>query len=271
MLRRTNIAYGRELGRAAGGAILFAFPLLMTMEMWWLGFYVNEARLLLFLLMGFVLLGGLSYFAGFEAEEAWLDTILDALSAYAVAVLVCALFLAVFGVVQPGMSPRELVGKIAITSIPAGIGALVARKQLQSSGGDSDKRRSSYFGEMFLMLAGAVFVAFNVAPTDEISLISALMSPPHVLALVAMSLIIQHALVYSVEFRGQEIWPSERRLMHVFTAYTLAGYGVSLAVSFYVLWTFGRLDGLSIVEVANLVAVLGFPAALGAATARLVV
>jgi uncharacterized membrane protein len=27
------------LARGLGGAILFALPLLMTMEMWWLGFY----------------------------------------------------------------------------------------------------------------------------------------------------------------------------------------------------------------------------------------
>lgn len=34
---RSSGEFARALGRAFAGAILFAFPLLMTMEMWWLG------------------------------------------------------------------------------------------------------------------------------------------------------------------------------------------------------------------------------------------
>ena len=50
-----------------------------------------------------------------------------------------------------------------------------------------------------------------------------------------------------------------------------AGYGIALLVSVYVLWTFGRLDGVGMGQVAMMTAVLGFPSALGAALARLVV
>ena len=32
---------------AFGGALLFGLPLLMTMEMWWLGFYIDRLRLLI--------------------------------------------------------------------------------------------------------------------------------------------------------------------------------------------------------------------------------
>jgi uncharacterized membrane protein len=39
------------LARAFGGAILFSFPMLMTMEMWWLGFYIDPFRLALFILL----------------------------------------------------------------------------------------------------------------------------------------------------------------------------------------------------------------------------
>jgi uncharacterized membrane protein len=38
-----------------------------------------------------------------------------------------------------------------------------------------------------------------------------------------------------------------------------------------VLWSFGRTDGVSVAEITNMLVVLGFPASLGAATARLVV
>ena len=46
----TNAAYGRALARAFGGALLFSFPLLMTMEMWSLGVTVERVKLLVFLL-----------------------------------------------------------------------------------------------------------------------------------------------------------------------------------------------------------------------------
>ena len=58
---QTNRNYVLELGRAFGGAIIFAFPLLMTMEMWWLGFYLDRLRLALFLAINFPLLVGLAY------------------------------------------------------------------------------------------------------------------------------------------------------------------------------------------------------------------
>jgi len=38
-------AYIRDLGRAFGGALLFSLPLLMTMEMWALGFATEPERL----------------------------------------------------------------------------------------------------------------------------------------------------------------------------------------------------------------------------------
>ncbi|CAN7555305.1 DUF2391 family protein [Phenylobacterium sp. LjRoot225] len=38
-------SYGRGLARAVAGALIFSFPLLMTMEMWQLGFYMDRLRL----------------------------------------------------------------------------------------------------------------------------------------------------------------------------------------------------------------------------------
>ena len=39
------------LARAFAGAIIFALSLLMTMEMWWLGFYMDRLRFAFFLLV----------------------------------------------------------------------------------------------------------------------------------------------------------------------------------------------------------------------------
>lgn len=282
MRRRTNGTYARELTRAAGGAILFSFPLMMTMEMWWLGFHMDRGRLALFLVIGIALLVGLSRHVGFRADSTWRDDGLDALSAFAVGAAMAAAFLVIFGVATTETPIGEIVGKIAIQAIPAGIGAILARKQFAGSSGDDEEEdggsdddgqtaAGSYGGELFLMFGGAVFVAFNVAPTDEVALIADLMTPWHALALALVSLLLLHALVYRVELAGQETWPEGHGFTGVFIRYSLAGYGIALMVSLYVLWTFGRTDGSGLGELVMMTTVLGFPAALGAATARLVV
>ena len=62
----TSERYAIGLARAFGGAIIFGLPLLMTMEMWSLGFAMGRGRLLLLVAFTLVLLVGLSYFSGFE-------------------------------------------------------------------------------------------------------------------------------------------------------------------------------------------------------------
>ncbi len=269
-----NGDYAVGLMRAFGGAILFAFPLLMTMEMWWLGFYIDMSRLLLFLLLNGAVLIGLAYFAGFEKTDDLLDSAMDAFAAYAVGVLASAAALALFGIIGPGMPAGEIIGKIAIQSVPASIGAIVARKQFGTGGDDDDQdekeRRAGYAGQLFLMLAGALFLAFNVAPTEEMMLIAFKMTPWHGLATVVVSVLMLHAFVYSVGFSGQERGGGAG-FLSTFLPYSLAGYGVALLVSLYALWTFGRTDGADLAQIAMMTAVLGLPAALGAALARLIV
>jgi len=271
----TNKDYAIGLARAFGGAILFAVPLLMTMEMWWLGFSMDRGRLLLFMAVNFAVLTGLSYFAGFEKTFSWKEDVMDALAAFSVGMITSAFMLTLLAVVTFDMTWNEIVSKIALQSVPASIGAMLGRKQL---GADQDtqaeeerKEKAGYGGELFLMLAGALFLAFNVAPTEEMVLIAFQMTPWHSLALGAVSIVLLHLFVYTVGFSGQESRPEGGTFLSTFFHFTLAGYGIALLVSFYSLWTFGRTAGVAPAEVANMVTVLGFPATLGAATARLVI
>ncbi|HSK19437.1 MAG TPA: DUF2391 family protein, partial [Longimicrobiales bacterium] len=57
------------LARAFGGAIFFSLPLLMTMEMWWLGFYMDRFRLALLMLAMVPLLIALDHYVGFKEEQ----------------------------------------------------------------------------------------------------------------------------------------------------------------------------------------------------------
>ena len=269
----TNHSFALGLARAFAGAVIFAFPLLMTMEMWWLGFYVDRTRLLLFLILTLGLLVPLSRRIGFEKTHDWHEDVIDALIAFGVAILASAALLAVFAIITPDMPADEVIGKIAVQAGPASIGAIVARGQFAGRKDDQEGagKSHSYWGELLLMMVGALFLAFNVAPTEEMILIAFKMTPWHALALIALSIAALHAFVYALDFRGQEEMPENLSGWSGVIAYSVAGYGIALLVSLYVLWTFGRTDGASASQVAMMVSVLGFPAALGAGSARLVV
>lgn len=266
-----------DLARAFGGAILFSFPILMTMEMWGLGFYMNGFRLALFTWLTVPLLVGLSYYDGFEVTSSLWEDIVDTFVAYAVGFVASAALLFLFGVVKFGeMSADEIIGKIAIQAIIASFGAMFAQTLLK---GDEQKqeeaeerqRSASYFGELFLMAVGAVFLSMSVAPTEEMMLISYQMTDWHTLALIIVTLLMMHAFVYAVKYRGHEkaIFPNHSFLTS-FLRFTVVGYAIVLLISFYVLWTFGNIDDMAFAEKLKAVTVLGFPAALGASASRLI-
>ena len=120
------------------------------------------------------------------------------------------------------------------------------------------------------MAAGAIFLSLNVAPTEEIIVIAYGMAPWQVLVLCALSIILMHAFVYAVGFGGQASVPRDTSGWSVFLRFTVVGYALCLLISAYMLWTFTRTDGLAVEEVITTSIVLGFPAAIGAASARLV-
>lgn len=263
----------RGLIRAFAGAVIFGLPLLMTMEMWWLGFYLDRLRLLALLLVTIATLVPLSYFVGFERTGTLLEDVVDAFVAFAVGAIVSAGMLAVFGVIGPGMSVDEIVGKIAIQTVPASIGAVLARGQMGQQESDSKKKQeeAGYGGQLFISAAGAIYLAFNVAPTEEVVLLAYMMTPLRLVALVLLSIAALYAFVYALNFRGGEELPEDVPWTIAVVRHSIAEYGIALIISAYVLWTFGRMDGAALEQVVTMVAVLGFPAALGAAAARLVI
>ena len=266
---RKERAYVRDLARAFAGALVFNIPLLMTMEMWEQGVAMERWRLLTFILAGLPLLYGLAYYAGFSKRRGFRNDILDTAVALAVGFVTASVLLILFGVVQWNAPPHEAIGMVALQAVPGAMGALLARRQLSGDGGgDTDEDAASYFGELFLMAAGALFFALNIAPTEEIILIAYKATALHVLALIALSLLLLHLIVFNAGFAGQE---EADRPLHAFLHFTLPGYAIALGISLFALYVFGRTDGLSVQGVVQIAIVLGFPAAIGAAAARLLV
>jgi putative integral membrane protein (TIGR02587 family) len=266
-----NRRFAVGLARAFGGALVFSLPLIMTMEMWWLGFYVDRLRLALLVALELPLLVALAHFCGFEETTGVLDAAVDATAAFGVAFVTGAAALSLFGIVRLGMSADEIVGKITLQAVAGSIGALLAQSQFGRVEEEGRKRREAGRpGEYFFMAIGALFLAANVAPTEEMVLIAHKMNGWSVLVLSAVSLACMHGFVFAVEFRGQETPPPGTSFASAFLRFTALGYAIALAISAYMLWTFGRFDGIALAEALRQTIVLGFPAAIGAAAARLI-
>lgn len=259
------------IGRGVGGALLFALPMQMTMEMWALGFTMDRWRLVLLLVLAIPLLVGISHRIGFEETFSWKAAIRDAMIAYGIGIVTSAVMLSLFKLLMAGMPPEEITGKIAVQAIPASIGALLGRSQLGSGKDDTgDEQQSSYGSELFMMAVGALFLNLNMAPTEEMILIAYKMTPWHALATIVMSITLMHAFVYAVSFKGGHELSSDTPWWHAFIRFTLPGYVIALIISLYALWSFERLDGGSFTPAMMAMIVLAFPGAIGAAAARLI-
>jgi putative integral membrane protein (TIGR02587 family) len=260
------------IARASGGALVFAIPMLMTIEMWSLGAYASPLRLAILLTLTPLLLIGLAHYVGFRESSRFPDHLADALVAVGVAALIAAVLLAVFGLLAPGMAAREFVGRIGMQIVPGSIGAMLSRSQLGGQPEGAERRRKThptYMGELFLMFVGALFLSLSVAPTDEVLHIAHKMEPAQELLLLVLALAVMHGFVYFVEFRGRIHVEPGATLFGLFLRFTVVGYVIVLAVSLFLLWVFGRVDGLSPSELLAAVIVLSFPGAIGAAAARL--
>jgi len=245
----------------------------MTMEMWQLGFHMPRLPLALFILVMVPVLIGLEYYAGFKEATTLLDEVADAATAYGVGIVASAVVLALFNLISLTEPFSSVVGKVALQAVPASFGAMLANSLfgVQGAAERRHKRDIGFWGTLFLMGVGSLFLAFNVAPTEEMVLIASRMTVWHAVGLALTSLLIIHAFVYALAFRGAHEAPEGVWRASLFFRRTVPGYAIALLVSAYVLWTFGRYDDHALARSLMQAVVLGFPASIGAAAARLVV
>ena len=262
----------RQLGagaaRAVVGAVLVALPMLMTMEMWWLGRMLEPWRIAVFLAAGVPVVVVLVRELGFRDQGGlgFGDHLADALVAVGIGALTAFGFLVVLGVIDSDLPLHDVIGLVALQTVPCSIGAAVARSQVaqdeQTLRGDS----STYAYELLLMAGGALLFCFNIAPTEEVQLLASDIHTPGAVLLAVLSLLLLHALVYLLGFRGQH--RSEAPVWSVLLGYSVVGYALSLLVCLGLLWVFGR-TAQPLPVVATQVVVLGLPAAVGGAAGRL--
>lgn len=262
----------RNFGRAAGGAVVFSLPMLMTMEFWGEGVKFSSARLLLLVVFSLPVLVLLSQYIGFERTNCWFDDIFDTVVAIGISAVICILVLMLFGVLEVGMPIYEWGTRVSVQLVPASLGALLARSQFSSKPITSDVKTEfePYGREMFFMLIGAIFLGLNIAPTDDLLLIAFQITPLQVLLLLLASILAMHSFVFSVDFRGGTSLSHKGNGWSSFVRLTLPGYIIALAISFCFLWLFHRTDSLNFTVAIYATIVLAFPCSIGAAAARLI-
>lgn len=297
-----------DLVRAASGGFLFGIPLFYTMEVWWIGSQVPPGGLLAIMAATFVLVWVLNHTEGFRRRptKVWLDVSLDSLESMAVGYVCAALVLWLIGEIQPTRPGAEAIGKIIIEGLPFALGAALASAFLSGSredGGSGDSadseapsdekrppqepdgageeagagsgsrgRLGATLSDLGATAIGALIVAFNIAPTEEVPLLNAAAGPLRLIAYVAASLLISYAIVFAAGFSDQQGRHRQKGLFQRPFTETVASYVVALFCAAGMLVLFEQLRwGDPWTHWLNSTLILGLPACIGGAAGRLAV
>jgi putative integral membrane protein (TIGR02587 family) len=263
-----------EYGRGVAGGLIFSLPLLYTQEVWELGTSSSPLRLGVGLAVTVLLLLGYNRYGGLRSDASFAEVVIDSVEELGLGLLIAAAVLWLIGVLEPGMSPTTALGAIVLEGLLVAIGVSVGTAQLGGGGGDDDagmqgdqEQESGVFSELALGSCGAVLIAANVAPTEEIRRIASAIDGPQLLALVALGLILTAVIGFYSDFAGSG--GGERPSAGAIVRSVVIGYAVALGVAAGLLWFFGQLDGMAPVPALERVVVLSVPAALGASAGRL--
>jgi putative integral membrane protein (TIGR02587 family) len=277
-----------DLVRAVSGGMLFGIPLLYTMEVWWIGSETQTARMVGVLAFMFVPVFLLTRTAGFRTTKdiRWRDALMDSIETVALAVVSVFLLLVLLREVTTASPLEEALGKIVYEAMPFAIGSAIAQHVLRRGRAEGDDAGSTSTNtnkkdtddgglhatvvDVGATTIGAVFVAFNVAPTDEIPMLAAAMPAAWLIALMFASLVVSYCIVFVAGFSDQDKRQNQPGILQHPITETVASYLISLCVAGGMLWFFQRLaaEDPATVTLSHVV-VLGLPAAVGGAAGRL--
>jgi putative integral membrane protein (TIGR02587 family) len=186
-----------------------------------------------------------------------------------------------------------VLGRIVYEAMPFAIGVSLARHFLtgqREQGGDSEQQRgqeqeqeqqrgqeqerkvSDTVIDLGATAVGAVFIAFNIAPTDEIPMLVTAIEPPWLIAIMLTSLVVSYMIVFEAGFADAKKRREQKGLFQRPLTETVVSYLVALVMSALMLFLFQNLHLADPWTVSlSHVIVLGLPAAVGGAAGRLAV
>lgn len=281
-----------ELLRATAGGFLFGIPMLYTMEVWWIGSSVAPPIMLVAIATMLVVTFALNFTEGFRKNPS--DTVAEAIgdtvNAVAIGLLSASLMLVLLREITLQTQLREALGKIIFEGVPFALGAALANQFLKpaeensnnsSESKDQGKSRAlkRFFPENNLnetladigaTLVGALIIAFNIAPTEEVPMLVGGVQGPWLLAIVLASLTISYLIVFEANFTRQRQRQMQQGLFQSPVSETIMSYLVSLMAAGVMLVFFQQISWSTPWEVAfRHILVLGLPATVGGAAGRL--
>jgi putative integral membrane protein (TIGR02587 family) len=274
--------------RGACGGFLFGIPLLYTMEVWWIGSLAKPRMMLVAIMLTFIvvyLLNRTEGFRKYKAADLPYKALIDTVESIAIGTCCAAFMLILLREITPDNFLRESVGKIIFESVPFSLGVALSNQFLgDSRSGTSEGRNdlksnpgqnqsdelNATWSDIGGTLIGATVIAFNIAPTDEIPMLAAAVSPGWLLIVIITSLVISYAIVFESGFSNQQKRRQQRGIFQRPSSETIASYLVSLIAASFMLWFFQKLtfsDPWTMWLDYSLL--LGLPASIGGAAGRL--
>ncbi|MBC1224783.1 TIGR02587 family membrane protein [Nostoc sp. UCD121] len=277
-----------DIIRGACGGFLFGIPLLYTMEVWWIGSLAKPQLMMMAIAFMFIVVYLLNQTEGFRKRRySWLapQAAMDTVEAIAIGLACSTFVLLLLRELTLETSLKESLGKIIFESVPFALGVALANQLLgdsRNSNGEGQKADSrtnnkkdelnATFADIGGTLIGATIIAFNIAPTDEITMLAAAASPPWELAMIATSLLISYGIVFQAGFSDQQKRREQKGIFQRPSSETIMSYLVSLLASAFMLWFFQKLtfsDPWTMWLDHTLM--LGLPATIGGAAGRLAI
>jgi putative integral membrane protein (TIGR02587 family) len=279
----------QEYGRGIAGGILFSLPLLYTMEVWWAGFSIHPWRMIGAVLVTLVLLLGYNRYAGLRSDASMIEVLIDSVEELGIGLVVSTIVLWMLGRIRLDMPANEIAGKVIVESLVVAIGVSVGTAQLSGGNDDGDDdsgmdgnddaqesegkqqtahEPSTFIGQLVLAFCGAVLIAANIAPTEEIIMLAVEIAPWRLILLALISLLLSTLILYFSDFKSAQRLAPDESYLSIFSGAVIT-YMVALLTSAALLWFFGSFEGLAPITCLAATVVLGVAAVLGASAGRL--
>ena len=300
---------GRDLLRAVAAGSIVGMPLLFTMEMWWRGTAASEWHLLALLAASLLINFGFCLVSGFRPHYSPGEAASEATTAVALGILYSTAVLWLIGEITFRERWSEVLGRVLVETAPVSLGISFANYQMSKSrdgeddddhdtdddeandGHADDDTAGSGNGngngnggrpadperlqlrqdltDLAATVGGATVFAYNIAPTEEILVISSRLSAWQHLLLMAVSLLLCYTILFAAGFRERRVHvpgPFQSPIAETFMA-----YAASLLVSFMLLSMVGVPEATETASAAvAMTVVLGLPAVVGASAGRLI-
>ena len=283
----------KEIISGASGGFLFGIPLIYTMEVWFIGSYVQPAILLTILTITFIIVLSINRLEGFRPQESETvsGAIAETIETLAIGIICAALMLIILQRINLQTSLIEVLGKIVFEGVPFSLGVAFSRSllsgdlevdaddlapnQLGSLDSSDQKIAVSWkdtVADFSATVIGALFIAFSIAPTDEVEVLAASASAFWLLIIVLASLVISYGIVFASEITDYQHRLKQSGLFQTPQSETIMSYLLSLLVGMLMLWFFQKLTwGDPWFVWLRYSIILGLPASIGGAAGRLAV